>query len=113
MLNGFGLGYLHLVDGLAFGFHKLGEPMTLADFRTAFHGPLIGNCGYTQETGELAITNGSADMIAYGRPFISNPDLVDRFRNNWPLAETAPMSDWYSPIGAKGYTDFPAYAGPR
>lgn len=113
MLNGFGLGYLHVVDGLAFGFHKLGEPMTLSEFRNVFHGPIIGNCGYTQETGQQAVVTDLADMIAYGRPFISNPDLVDRFRNNWPLAETAPISDWYSPIGAKGYTDFSAYDGAR
>jgi hypothetical protein len=46
------LAYLHVVDGLAFGFHQLGEPMTLAEFRKLFHGPLIGNCGYTQETAE-------------------------------------------------------------
>jgi 2,4-dienoyl-CoA reductase-like NADH-dependent reductase (Old Yellow Enzyme family) len=109
-LDRFGLAYLHVVDGLAFGFHKLGEPMTLAEFRKVFHGPLIGNCGYTKETAEKAIVAGDADLISFGRPFISNPDLVERFRNGWPLAETAPMSDWYSPTGGKGYTDFPAYA---
>jgi 2,4-dienoyl-CoA reductase-like NADH-dependent reductase (Old Yellow Enzyme family) len=108
-LDPIGLAYLHLVDGLAFGFHNLGEPMTLAEFRTAFHGPLIGNCGYTKETAEKAIAEGRADLISFGRPFISNPDLVERFRNGWPLAELAPMSDWYSPIGAKGYTDFPGH----
>ena len=109
-LNSCGLSYLHVMDGLAFGFHNLGEPMTLADFRKAFHGPLIGNCGYTQAMAEQAIADGHADLIAFGRPFISNPDLVERFRNNWPLAEIAPISDWYSPTGEKGYTDFPAYA---
>ena len=98
------------MDGLAFGFHKLGEPMTLAEFRKVFHGPLMGNCGYTQETAEKAIAEGHADLIAFGRPFISNPDLVERFKNGWPLAAEAPMSDWYLPTGAKGYTDFPAYA---
>jgi 2,4-dienoyl-CoA reductase-like NADH-dependent reductase (Old Yellow Enzyme family) len=108
-LDHFGLAYLHVIDGLAFGFHKLGEPMTLAQFRKVFHGPLIGNCGYTQETAEKAIAEGDADLISFGRPFISNPDLVERFRNGWPLAEPAPMSDWSSPTGAKGYTDFPAY----
>ena len=108
-LDHFGLAYLHVMDGLAFGFHKLGEPMTLADFREVFHGPLIGNCGYTQEMAEKAIAAGHADMIAFGRPFISNPDLVLRFKNGWPLAAEAPMSDWYLPTGAKGYTDFPAY----
>ena len=94
------------MDGLAFGFHKLGEPMTLAEFRKVFHGPLIGNCGYTQEAAEKAIADGYADLIAFGRPFISNPDLVERFKNGWPLAPLAPMSDWYSPTGEKGYTDY-------
>ena len=108
-LNRFGLSYLHVMDGLAFGFHKLGEPMTLAEWRRVFHGPLIGNCGYTQETAEKAIAEGHADLIAFGRPFISNPDLVARFRNGWPLAAEAAMSDWYLPTGKKGYTDFPAY----
>jgi N-ethylmaleimide reductase len=111
-LDRFGLAYLHIVDGLAFGFHKLGEPMTLAEFRKVFHGPLMGNCGYTKETAEKAIAAGDADLISFGRPFISNPDLVERFRNDWPLAEPAPMSDWSSPTGGKGYTDFPAHAPP-
>jgi 2,4-dienoyl-CoA reductase-like NADH-dependent reductase (Old Yellow Enzyme family) len=108
-LDRFGLAYLHVVDGLAFGFHKLGEPMTLAEFRKVFHGPLMGNCGYTQETADKAIAEGHADLISFGRPFISNPDLVERFRNGWPLAEPAPLSDWSSTSGAKGYTDFPPY----
>jgi 2,4-dienoyl-CoA reductase-like NADH-dependent reductase (Old Yellow Enzyme family) len=54
-LDRFGLAYLHVVGGLAFGFHNLGEPMTLAEFRRVFHGPLIGNCGSTKETAEKAI----------------------------------------------------------
>lgn len=108
-LDRYGLAYLHVMDGLAFSFHKLGEPMTLAEFRTVFHGPLMGNCGYTQETAEKAIEEGHADLISFGRPFISNPDLVQRFRNGWPLAEESPKSDWYLPTGEKGYTDFPAY----
>ena len=98
------------MDGLAFGFHELGDPMTLSDFRQVFHGPLIGNCGYNQATAEAAVASGQADMIAIGRPFLSNPDLVARYKNSWPLAPDAEMSDWYSPNGAKGYTDFPAYA---
>ena len=77
-----------------------------------FHGPLVGNCGYTKETAEKAIAEGHADLISFGRPFISNPDLVERFSNGWPLAEPAPMSDWSSPTGAKGYTDFPVHAPP-
>ncbi len=109
-LNRYGLAYLHIMDGLAFGFHQHGEPMTLADFRKVFNGPLMGNCGYTQETAESAISAGNADLIAFGRPFISNPDLVERFRNKLALADDAPLGDWYSPTGAKGYTDYPVHA---
>ena len=56
---------------------------------------------------EQAIELAQADLIAFGRPFISNPDLVERFANDWPLNPEADMSVWYSPTGAKGYTDFP------
>ena len=94
------------MDGLGFGFHELGEPMTLPDFRKVFSNPLIGNCGYTQETAEQALTEGNADLIAFGRPFISNPDLVERFKNNLPLNPEADMSTWYTPAGREGYTDF-------
>jgi N-ethylmaleimide reductase len=107
-LNNYGLAYLHLLNGLAFGFHELGEPMQLTDFRKVFRGPLMGNCGYKQETAEEAIENGCADLIAFGRPFISNPDLVERFANGWPLNPPARMKDWYS-YTEEGYTDFPVY----
>ncbi|MBY0404351.1 MAG: alkene reductase, partial [Cyanobacteria bacterium] len=72
----------------------------------------IGNVGYTQESGEAALAENAADLIAYGRPLITNPDLVDRFKNNLPLAGFDDMSSWYSP-GAKGYTDFPNYANSK
>ena len=104
-LDKFGLAYLHVMDGLAFGFHQLGEPMTLAEFRNLFQGPLIGNCGYDQETAEAAIAAGHADLIAFGRPFISNPDLVERFGHNWPLNSPADMAVWYS-FDDAGYNDF-------
>lgn len=107
-LNAYNLSYLHLLDGLAFGFHALGEPMTLAEFRQVFTGPLIGNCGYTQETAEAAIKDGNADLIAFGRPLISNPDLVERFANGWSLNSAPDPGIWYS-FGKEGYTDFPTY----
>lgn len=108
-LDAYGLAYLHVMDGLAFGFHELGEPMTLAEFRAVFSGPLMGNCGYDQTSAEAAIESGDADLIAIGRPYISNPDLVERYANDWPLAPDAEIEDWYTPGGAKGYTDFPTY----
>ena len=107
-LNAYGLAYLHLVDGLAFGFHELGEPMVLAEFRDVFTGPLMANCGYTQETAEAAIKDACADLIAFGRPLISNPDLVERFANGWPLNPPADQSIWYS-FDKEGYIDFPTY----
>jgi N-ethylmaleimide reductase len=107
-LNAYGLAYLHLLDGLAFGFHGLGEPMTLTEFRGVFDGPLMGNCGYSQETAEAAIQDGSADLIAFGRDFISNPDLVQRFTHGWPLNPPAEQQTWYS-FDEEGYTDFPIY----
>ncbi|QDV09043.1 N-ethylmaleimide reductase [Planctomycetes bacterium Poly30] len=109
-LNGFGLAYLHVMDGLAFGFHKLGEPVTLAETRKVFDGPLMGNCGYDAESAEKAVASGDADLIAIGRPYIANPDLVERYRNGWELADSD-MSAWYGggEDGA-GYTDFPAHA---
>jgi len=108
-LDAYGLAYLHVVDGLVFGFHELGQPMTLAEFRAVFKGPLMGNCGYTQETAEAAIAAGQADLIAFGRPFLSNPDLVERFANGWELNPPADTKVWSAPT-AKGYTDFPFYA---
>lgn len=108
-LNSYQLAYLHLIDGLAFGFHELGEPMTLKEFRAVFDSPLMGNCGYTQETAEKAIAEGDADLIAFGRPYISNPDLVQRFAENLPLNPPAEQNVWYS-FDQKGYTDFPIYA---
>ncbi|GAB5516711.1 alkene reductase [Rhodopirellula baltica] len=107
-LDQYGLAYLHVMDGTGFGFHKLGPAMTLADLRKVFSGTLMGNVGYTRESAEEAIVDGAADLIAFGRPFISNPDLVERFENGWPLAEMADMSVWYS-HDAEGYTDFPTY----
>lgn len=107
-LNKYNLAYLHILDGLAFGFHNLGEPMSLAEFRRCFDGAIIGNCGYTKETAEERLLSGDGDLIAFGRPFISNPDLVERFTNNWPLAPDAAFEDWYS-FGEKGYADFLNY----
>lgn len=102
------LGYLHIMDGLAFGFHEKGEPMTLAEFRPLFKGIIIGNCGYSKETAETRIEEGSADIIAFGRPYITNPDLPERFKNNWPLNPCEDMSRWYVP-GPEGYIDYAPY----
>ncbi|MFT4649447.1 MAG: N-ethylmaleimide reductase [Glaciecola sp.] len=108
-MNSMDLGYLHVVDGLGFGFHELGEAVTLKEIRAVYSGTLMGNCGYDLETAQAAIAEGSADTIAFGRPFIANPDLVERLQNGWPLAESNP-EQWFGgdELGT-AYTDFPAY----
>ena len=107
-LDQYELAFLDVIDGLAFGFHELGEPMTLKEIRGFYKGRLMGNCGYVRDDAESQIAEGHADLIAFGRPFISNPDLVERFANGWDFNEPAPQETWYSG-GAKGYVDFPAY----
>lgn len=103
------LAYLHVMDGLGFGFHDLGEPMTLEEFRKVYSGTIMGNVGYDKKSAVAQIGSGNADLIAFGRPFISNPDLVARYKNGWSLNAEADQSVWYSDTGAEGYTDFPTY----
>jgi len=102
------LGYVHIMDGLAFGFHQHGEPMTLAEFRAHYDGILIGNCGYSKEDAEKRLAEGVVDIAAFGRPFITNPDLVARLQNGHPLTSCDDMSRWYTP-GPEGYIDYPTY----
>lgn len=104
-LDSFGLAYLHVMDGLAFGFHELGEQMTLQDFRKVFSGPLMGNCGYDKDSAEAAIESGAADMIAIGRPYLSTPDVAERWAKGLKLNPDIDMAHWYTPAGAEGYTD--------
>lgn len=109
-LNKLKLGYVHIMDGLAFGFHNQGEPMTLAEFRANYQGILIGNCGYSKEDAEKRLADGVVDIAALGRPFLTNPDLVTRLQNGQPLAPSTDMSKWYTP-GPEGYIDYPPYTG--
>ena len=102
------LAYVHIMDGLAFGFHQQGEPMSLSEFRAEYDGIIMGNCGYTRDTAEERIAAGHADLAAFGRPFITNPDLPERSKNNWPLNPADDMSLWYTP-GAEGYADYKPY----
>ena len=107
-LNKLNLAYVHIMDGLAFGFHEQGEQMTLAEFRAEYDGIIMGNCGYTKEAAEERLAAGHADLAAFGRPFITNPDLPERLRKGWPLTPFEDMSLWYT-SGAEGYTDYKPY----
>ncbi|MEI7879296.1 MAG: alkene reductase, partial [bacterium] len=61
--------------------------------------------GYDRDRAESDLQSGAADLIAFGRPFIANPNLVARLRDGIPLA-TPDMTTFYTP-GSKGYTDYP------
>ena len=99
--------YLHLVDHSALGAPPV--PVTLIDgMRTAFKNTVILCGGYNLERAEADLNNDRADLIAFGRPFIANPDLVERLENGEPLADMDPTK-LYTP-GPDGYIDYPAFA---
>ncbi|MGC3992460.1 MAG: alkene reductase [Chthoniobacteraceae bacterium] len=74
----------------------------------AFGGPIIANDGFTRETGNEILASGDAAAVAYGVPYIANPDLVRRFAENAPL--NAPDSSTFYSLGSKGYLDYPVLA---
>ena len=102
-----GLMYVHLLDHSAMGAPAVPAPLK-AKLRSLFKGTFILAGGFTGETAEQALATGQADLIGFGRPFISNPDLVARLQKGAAL--TAPdMGTFYTP-GEAGYTDYPALA---
>jgi N-ethylmaleimide reductase len=78
-----------------------------AHFRPRYRGTLIANVGMTRERGNQLITEGSVDLVAFGEPFIANPDLPARFAALAPI-EQSDRASHYTP-GARGYTDYPTY----
>lgn len=108
-LSKFGLAYLHVMEGTGFGAHDKSPLVSAMEMKVGFKGPVMVNVGLTKEMAEGMLRSGAADMVSFGRPYISNPDLVERFQNNWPLNADAGYETWWMPTGAKGYTDFPVY----
>ena len=103
-LNGLGLAYLHVSEPVAGPMAQPGERVTPA-LRAVFRGPLIVNGGYDAESGNAAIARGEGDLVAYGVPFLANPDLPRRLREGEPL--NAPDRDTFYTGGERGYTDYP------
>ncbi|MEA1014300.1 alkene reductase [Sphingosinicella sp. LY1275] len=102
-----GIAFLELREPGREGTFGKGEVDPIApQIRKVFPGPLVLNSDYTHGAAEAALEEGAADAISFGRPFISNPDLVDRIAKG---AELAPddMATWYSQ-GQDGYVDYPA-----
>jgi N-ethylmaleimide reductase len=104
------LAYLHCVEGPAHD-DNVADAFNFRALRTAFGGKYIANNGYDRQRAIQAVTSGDADMVAFGLPFIGNPDLVERLRLNAPWVE-AP-SDCYYGGGAEGYIDFPVFSYAR
>ncbi|HTV21904.1 MAG TPA: alkene reductase, partial [Polyangiaceae bacterium] len=99
-----GLLYVHLINHTHEGFGA-----TAAAIRASFGGPIIINGGYDRERAEKALAAREGDLIAFGKPFISNPDLVRRLEQRGILTE-ANVATFYT-AGAEGYADYPALAG--
>lgn len=105
-LNRFGLAYAHITQVTAQDIaHGAEEGVGPRELRSAWNGKIISAGGFTLESGNAAIAEGWADAIAFGVPFIANPDLPVRFRQKSPL-NAADEATFYAP-GPKGYTDYP------
>lgn len=99
------LAFLEVVEG-ATGGPRDHAPFDYAALRRRFAGPYIANNGYDRAMALDAVAGGRADAVAIGRPFIGNPDLVERIRHDLPWA--VPQKESFYGGGAEGYTDYPA-----
>jgi N-ethylmaleimide reductase len=102
------LAYLHIIEGETGGPREPGDaerPFDYAAMRERFGGVWMVNNGYGRDEAERAIAESQADLVAFGRPFISNPDLVRRLREKAPL--NPPNEATFYGGGAEGYTDYP------
>ena len=103
MLDGFGLAYLHVVEGDMPSFVRT---LDYGRIRAAFSGCYLANAGYDLARAQQAIQSGAADMVSFGTLYIANPDLVERFRQGAAL--NTPDPDTFYGGDEHGYTDYPA-----
>lgn len=108
-LDELGIAYIEVVEDSFQGNHADGRPEPIVDaIRSAFRGTYIGNGNYTDDEARARIDADRCDLVTFGRPFIANPDLPERFRRG------AELNDWDSATfyggDAHGYTDYPALA---
>ena len=108
-LNRFNLAYLHLVAPRVEGFGTAEDQPDLGAnfFRPIYNGTIITAGSYSFETGNQAIASGYADLVAFGRIYIANPDLVERFAANAPLNN--PDRNTFYGGDEKRYTDYPTW----
>jgi len=105
-LSGIGLLYVHDIEGVTQQTRDVPDDVDFHALRKRFAGAYIANNQYTLELAEKTLADGDADLFSLGRPFLANPDLVERLRTGAPLAE-APKQYWYGG-GSVGYSDWPA-----
>ena len=103
-LNALRIAYVHVVEGATGGARDV-QPFDYEALRSRFDGAWIVNNGYTLDMAQAAVRDGRADAVAFGSLFISNPDLVRRFREGAPLAE--PDRSTFYGGDARGYIDYP------
>jgi N-ethylmaleimide reductase len=110
-LSDYNLAYLHIVGPTE---DLTGTPVEVLQdnyfkhFRKNYSGRLMANLGFTQESGNAILREGTADLVSFGAPFIANPDLVERFERHLPLSES--NRDTYYTGGENGYADYPGAA---
>lgn len=105
-LNALRIAYIHVVEGATGGPRDV-APFDYGSLRRRFSKTYIANNGYDLELATSHVAEGEADLIAFGRPFIANPDLVERLQSGAPLAEMNPATIYGG--GAAGYTDYPRF----
>jgi len=102
-LNAIGLVYIHIVDHSSMGAPEV-SPLLKAKIRAEFKGKYILSGGYDVARANADLEAGRGDLVAFGRPYISNPDLLQKLTKGQPL--TAPDFDTFYTPGEKGYTDY-------
>jgi N-ethylmaleimide reductase len=106
-LNKLGIAYIHIVDHSSMGSPVV--PLKIKNLiRKNFKNAIILCGGYDKEKAEADINSGLAELVAFGRPFINNPDLAARYKNNWALSADLHMDLFYT-ADEKGYTDYPVH----
>jgi N-ethylmaleimide reductase len=103
-LNALKLTYIHVIEGATGGPRDI-APFDYGSLRKRFKGAYIANNGYDLALANKVLSGNEADLIAFGKLFIANPDLVERFRRGAPL--NAPDKATFYGGDAKGYTDYP------
>lgn len=109
-LSEHGLAYLAMLDGFGFGYMTQGKLLTAFDAKKAFKGPVMANNSYARDTAEGVVRSGAADFVGFARLYIANPDLAERFQNDWPL-NPVPGHEylWDASKGNEGYNTFKHY----